>query len=112
MYFLSSLQVPHPDEAADGVVVALLELEPDVAGDDLGVGALGGRAARAGRGGRRRPRAVDRPAKEVDGAPILRARVQSFGLQGEGEGVISVCIKRDVSFPLNIYIFYDLCTKV
>ena len=87
MYFLSSLQVPHPDEAADGVVVSLLELEPDVAGDDLGVGALGGRPARAGRGGRRRPRAVDRPAKEVDGAPLLRARVQSFGLEGEG-----VCI--------------------
>ena len=93
MYFISSLQVPHPDEAADGVVVALLELEPDVAGDDLGVGALRGRAARAGRGRRRRPRPVDRPAKEVDGAPLLRARVQSFGLQEESFGLPGFRVK-------------------
>ena len=78
-----SLQVPHSDEAADGVVVSLLELEPDVAGDDLAVGLLDGRPA--GRGGGRpgRPRLVDRPAKEVDGAALLGAPVESFGLRDE-----------------------------
>ena len=74
------MQVPHSDEAPDGVVVALLELEPDVAGDDLAVGLLDGRPAGAGGGRRGSTGLVDRPAKEVDGAPLLGARVESFGL--------------------------------
>ena len=79
--FVRSLQVPHSDEAPDGVVVALLELEPDVAGDDLAVGLLDGRPAGAGGGSGCRPGLVDRPAKEVDGAALLGARVEPFGLQ-------------------------------